>query len=75
MKTKESLLKRLFDVRFICYKYNLKNDERSALIAAQFALDDMANAYKRYVRAVSEKEAITQLEREVELVEKLVKAY
>lgn len=75
MNTKESLLKRLFDARLICYKHNLNSDERSALIAAQFAVDDMNSTYKRYVRDISEKEAMNQLEMEVEDIEKAAKGY
>lgn len=75
MKTKESLLKRLFDARLICYKHTLNMDERSALIAAQFAVEDMISTYKRYVRDISEKEAMSQLLMEVEDIEKAAKGY
>ncbi|WP_443698979.1 hypothetical protein [Pseudomonas sp.] len=73
--SKESLFKRLFDARLVCYKHTLNSDERSAIAAAQFAVEDMMSTYKRYVRDISEKEAMSQLEMEVEDIEKAAKGY
>jgi len=75
MNTKEALLKRLFDARLICYKHHMSHNELGARIAAQFAVDDMVNTYNRYVRDINEKAAMSQLEMEVEDIEKAAKRY
>jgi hypothetical protein len=69
MNSTESLLKRLFDARFICYMHHLNNDQRGAMIAAQFAVEDMVSTYKRYVRDISEEYAMDYLVMEVEDIE------
>jgi hypothetical protein len=75
MNTKESLLKRLFDARFTCYKHHMSHNELGARIAAQFAVDDMNSTYNRYVREISEVSAMEQLIMEVEDIEKAAKGY
>ena len=75
MNTKEELLKRLYEARLVCYKHHMNNDERGAMIAAQFAVEDMISTYKRYVRDISEASAMEQLVMEVEDIEAAAKGY
>lgn len=74
MKTKEQLLKKLYDLYLIIYKRKMC-EERQALIAAQFRLEDFVNEVKRYTRDISEEYAMQHLIVEIEDMEKAVNGY
>jgi capsule polysaccharide modification protein KpsS len=75
MNSLPELFKRLYEARLICYKHHMNGDERGAMIAATFAVDDMMNTYKRYVRDISEDAAMSQVVMEVEDIEGAANGY
>lgn len=75
MNTKESLLKRLYEARLVCYNHHMPDNERGAMIAAQFAIEDFVNQMKRTARDISEEYAMAQMEMEVEDIEAAAKGY
>ena len=75
MNTKESLLKRLYEARLVCYNHHMPNNDRGAAIAAHFAIEDFVSQMKRTARDISEDEAMGQLVMEVEDIEAAAKGY
>lgn len=75
MNTKESLLRRLYEARLVCYTHHMPNNDRGAVIAAQFAIEDFISQMKRTTRDISEDYAMGQLVMEVEDIEAAAKGY
>ncbi len=68
------MFNKLYDLYLTIYKNKLC-EERQAVIAAQFRLEDFINEVKRYTRDISEEYAIQHLIMEVEDMEKAVNGY
>jgi len=75
MNNLPELFKRLYEARLVCYKHHMNGDERGAMIAAKFAVEDMMSTYKRYARDISEEAAMGQVVMEVEDIEEAANGY